>query len=105
MWKLLGAFGAAVALTAAPPPLAAQSGSVSGQVTDRSTGQPLQAARLQVTQTGKVVAVRFDGRYTIADLAPGNYDIRVISVGYAAERKPVTVTAGQTTTLDFALNP
>ncbi|HEV8599603.1 MAG TPA: SusC/RagA family TonB-linked outer membrane protein, partial [Gemmatimonadales bacterium] len=105
LWKLLGAFGAAVALTAAPPPLAAQSGSVSGQVTDRSTGQPLQAARLQVTQTGKVVAVRFDGRYTIADLAPGNYDIRVISVGYAAERKPVTVTAGQTTTLDFALNP
>jgi TonB-linked SusC/RagA family outer membrane protein len=102
-WNLFGTLAAMVVLFAAPA--FAQQGSVSGQITDRTTNQPIPSARLQVTQTGKVVAVRFDGRYTVADLPPGSYDLRVIAVGYGAERKAVTVAAGQTATLDFALNP
>jgi TonB-linked SusC/RagA family outer membrane protein len=105
--RLRDRFGllAAVLATVVTAPLAAQAGTVSGQITDRTTSQPIPSARLQVTQTGKVVAVRFDGRYTVTDLPAGSYDIRVIAVGYAAERKAVTVTGGQTATLDFALNP
>jgi TonB-linked SusC/RagA family outer membrane protein len=99
----LGAFAAFIAVSAGP--LSAQPGTVTGQITDRTTSQPIPTARLQVTQTGKVVAVRFDGRYTVADLPAGTYDLRVIAVGYGAERKAVTVASGQTATLDFALNP
>ena len=100
MRDLLGALSA---LVLGAGVLSAQSGTVSGQVTDRATNQGIGVARLQVIQTGKVVGTRFDGRYTIADLPAGSYDIRVIAVGYGAERKSVTVAAGQTVTLDFAL--
>jgi TonB-linked SusC/RagA family outer membrane protein len=85
-------------------PVAAQSGSITGTVTDRATTQPIQGARLQLSQTGQVVTVRPDGKYTFADVSPGAYDVRVIAVGYAAEKKSVTVVAGQAATLDFALN-
>ena len=85
-------------------PAAAQSGSITGRVTDRGSSQPIQAARLQISQTGQVVNVRPDGRYTFASVAPGSYDVRVIAVGYAAEKKTATVTAGETVTLDFALD-
>lgn len=82
---------------------AAQSGSITGRVTDMGSSQAIQAARLQLAQTGQVVNVRPDGRYTFAGVAPGSYDIRVIAVGYAAQRKTVTVAAGETATVDFAL--
>lgn len=95
--------GALAALTALGTPLWAQAGSVTGQVTDRQSGQPVPGARIQVTQTGQVVGVRFDGRYNIARVAPGSYDLRVIAVGYAADRRQVTVVSDQAATLDFAL--
>lgn len=85
-------------------PLAAQQGTIAGTVTDRATSQPIQGARLQLSQTGQVVTVRPDGKYTFANLTPGAYDVRVIAVGYGAEKKAVTVAAGQTATLDFGLN-
>ena len=82
---------------------AAQSGTITGRVTDQGSSQAIQAARLQLAQTGQVVNVRPDGRYTFTSVAPGSYDIRVIAVGYAAQRKTVTVAAGETATVDFAL--
>jgi|KBSSwiStaDraftv2_1062776.scaffolds.fasta_scaffold07968_4 TonB-linked SusC/RagA family outer membrane protein len=85
-------------------PAAAQSGSITGRVTDRASTQPIQAARLQISQTGQVVNVRPDGRYTFTTVAPGTYDVRVIAVGYAAEKKTATVAAGETATIDFALD-
>ncbi|HEU5219837.1 MAG TPA: SusC/RagA family TonB-linked outer membrane protein [Gemmatimonadales bacterium] len=85
-------------------PLAAQAGSITGKVTDKATSQPIQGARLQLSQTGQVVIVRPDGRYSFTDVTPGNYDVRVIAVGYAAEKKAVVVTAGQAATLDFPLD-
>jgi TonB-linked SusC/RagA family outer membrane protein len=88
----------------AAAPLAAQAGSIAGKVTDKATGQAVQGARLQLSQTGQVVIVRTDGRYTFANVTPGSYDVRVIAVGYAAEKKPVVVAAGQAATLDFPLD-
>src|SRR5687768_11512763 len=71
-------------------PAAAQSGTITGRVTDQGSGQAIQAARLQISQTGQVVNVRPDGRYTFPSVAPGTYDVRVIAVGYAAQRKTAT---------------
>jgi TonB-linked SusC/RagA family outer membrane protein len=84
-------------------PAAAQSGSITGRVTDRASGAPIQTARLQIAQTGQVVTVRPDGRYTFANLAAGTYDVRVIAVGYGAERKSATVSGTEAATVDFAL--
>src|SRR5262245_40596630 len=101
--RLRDLLGALSALVLSAGALSAQSGTVSGKITDKGTNQGVGVARLQVVQTGKVVGTRFDGQYTISDLPAGTYDIRVIAVGYGAERKSVTVAAGQTATLDFAL--
>jgi len=85
-------------------PASAQQGSITGRVIDRGSTLAIQAARLQISQTGQVVSVRPDGRYTFPSVAPGMYDVRVIAVGYGAEKKTATVVAGETVTLDFALD-
>jgi TonB-linked SusC/RagA family outer membrane protein len=85
-------------------PGAAQQGSITGHVTDQTTSRPIPGARLQLIQTGQVVTVRNDGRYSYGGLGGGTYEIRVIAVGYGAEKKSVAVAAGQAATLDFALS-
>src|SRR5437867_2365511 len=84
-------------------PLAAQQATVTGHVTDAATSKPIQGVRLQLVQTGQVITARNDGRYSFVNLGGGSYEIRVVAVGYGAEKKSVTVAAGQTATLDFAL--
>jgi TonB-linked SusC/RagA family outer membrane protein len=44
-----------------------------------------------------------DGRYTLRNVPNGQAEIRVLRVGFQEQKKPVAVTAGSTTTLDFAL--
>jgi TonB-linked SusC/RagA family outer membrane protein len=95
--------GTLVTLAVVSSPLAAQQGTITGRVTDSASKLPLSGSSIQVAQTGAVVAVRGDGRYIVTGMAPGNYDIRVIAIGYAAQRKAVVVRANATTALDFAL--
>lgn len=78
-------------------------GEITGVVTDSSTGQPIQYARVQLVRTGQVIAVQPSGRYRFTGLAPGSYDVRVFAVGYGSVRKTTELTAGQTATLDFGL--
>ena len=44
-----------------------------------------------------------NGQYTIRGVLPGTHDVRALRVGYAEQRGTVTVTAGQTATLDFGM--
>jgi outer membrane receptor protein involved in Fe transport len=44
-----------------------------------------------------------DGRYRIAEVAPGVYTVRARYIGYAPGTESITVTADQETTADFAL--
>lgn len=85
-------------------PVVAQTGTMVGRVTDRASGQGVPTARVQVVQAGQVAAANFEGRYRVSGIAPGTYDVRVIAVGYGAERSQVTIAAGQTATLDFQLS-
>ena len=59
---------AGVALSA---PLSAQQGTITGRITDSATKRSLPGSSVQIVQTGKVVAVRADGRYVIAGLSAG----------------------------------
>src|ERR1041385_7132948 len=98
--RALAAFGW---LLAAAVPLAAQQATITGHVTDKETGKPIPGVRLQLIQTALVVTVRNDGSYRFVGLGGGTYDVRVVAVGYGAEKKSVTVAAGETGTVDFAL--
>lgn len=102
--RLRSALGALAAVAALGSPLAAQQGTITGRITDSASKQPLPGSSVQIVQTGRVVTVRTDGRYTITGISPGAYDVRTLAIGYAAQRKSVVVTADATVALDFALS-
>jgi TonB-linked SusC/RagA family outer membrane protein len=94
----------AIAAAVSAPALAqAQSGTITGRVTAAAGGAPLVESRVFVVGTNTVASTNAEGRYTMR-VNPGTHDVRVIRVGYSEQKRSVTVVAGGTTTLDFALN-
>jgi len=77
-------------------------GTLSGVVTDSSTGNPISGAT--VTANGVSVSTGADGSYSI-ELAPGTYMVTVSAAGYESSSETVTVLAGEITTLNFELTP
>jgi len=94
---------AAMAQTAAAP-----TGSISGTLFD-SIGDPVDNNTVQAKNAAsgavfKATTAR-DGKYTLADLPPGTYDISASVPGLRAyEKKGVAVEASQTASLDIHLN-
>ena len=57
-------------------------GSIHGTVFDRSTNQPLAGANLVIKNSNIGAASDLDGKFVIANLAPGHYIVTVSVVGY-----------------------
>jgi len=97
---LLPAFLAAVASASAQ----GTAGRISGLITDRTAGAPI--PNVSVTIVGTQIGARSgpDGRYTINDVPPGSQRVRAARIGYSPTEQQITVTAGQTTTLNIALS-
>ena len=81
----------------------AQQGTVAGQVTDQASGQPLAGARITVVGTSLITQTNANGRYTVARVPVGQATVRATAVGFGAQSRTVTVTAGETTVVDLAL--
>ncbi|HTI06394.1 MAG TPA: SusC/RagA family TonB-linked outer membrane protein [Gemmatimonadales bacterium] len=94
-------------------PLAAQNGSIRGQVIDSVTQQGLAGATVQLVfrtagltvQPGRQVATDAEGRFTLNDVAPGTATVKVTLIGFGPVQQEVTVTAGATAEARFALSP
>ena len=84
-------------------PVQSQAGSITGKVTDQSSGQPLSGARIQATGTNYVATTSQEGTYTLRGVSPGPYALRVIMLGYASQQKTVSVAAGQAAAVDWML--
>ena len=82
---------------------AAQTGTVTGKVTDESGGAALEAARVVLSGTTRIETTDREGRYTFRAVAPGTYSIRVLRVGYRPAAQSLTVGDGETVTADFAM--
>src|SRR3989442_11620842 len=82
---------------------AAQQGTITGQVTDQSNGQPLVGARVTVVGTSLVTTSRAEGRYQIANVPAGQVTVRATLIGYAAASRSTTVAPGETATADLML--
>lgn len=96
--SLLGTLLAASLLTAGT------TGKIAGTVTDAATGEPIVGVSVQVSGTTLGTATSVDGSYTILNVPPGEYTLRVASLGY--ETKTVTrvrVAADQTTPVSLTL--
>jgi iron complex outermembrane recepter protein len=93
----------AIALLTLTPALAlAQNGTVRGTVTDADTGDPLPGANVSIVGTTTGSTTDVDGKYSFEVLA-GTYELQATFVGFKGRRTTVTISAGQTTTHDFAL--
>ncbi len=85
----------------------AQSGIISGRVTQAESGNPVGAAQVRVLSGATPVATGQsgdDGNYRIANVPAGMYTVIVTRIGFAAKRTDgVQVTAAGTTTVNAAL--
>ncbi len=80
----------------------AQSGSIQGRVTDSAGGAVIGAA-VTVDQSTLRSVTDARGRYSLTGVPAGSRAIRARAIGYLPVTKPVTVTAGQTATVDLTL--
>jgi TonB-linked SusC/RagA family outer membrane protein len=92
----------ALVVGALAPPAQAQTGTISGRVLG-DAGQVLAGAQVHLVGTTLGTAAGDNGRYSIVNVAAGQYRLRAQMIGHRPTEQSVTVTAGQTTTVDFTL--
>lgn len=101
---------AAAALTWVPSvrTLAAQAtagGTVTGVVTDATTGQPIQQARVLVAGTKIGTLTGENGRYTLRVPNSGTVTLEYNRIGFEAVKLQVTIRSGASVTQDVKLSP
>ncbi len=95
---------ALVALAGWAGPARAQTGAISGAVTDAASGRPLSNAQITVVGTGIGSIGNADGRYVLLNVPTGEHTVQVTLIGYDVAERTVTVAAGQTLNLDFEMS-
>lgn len=96
--RLLTLLGVLLSITAF-----AQGGKVTGKIKDAQTGEALLGASVLVNGTNLGTVANTDGSFTLNGVPAGKQKVTVSFVGYVPLTKETTVVAGQTATLDFAL--
>ena len=95
------AFGAAF-LTGAT---AQEAGTLTGQVVDATTNEPLTGVQITVVGTRVGGLTDAQGRYLLTAVPVGVRQVRAQLIGYARVDQEVTVTGGQTAVANFGLEP
>jgi TonB-linked SusC/RagA family outer membrane protein len=98
--RVVTSVGALLAIAAAP--MLAQ-GIITGRVQSAEGKAPLGDVQLLVEGTSIVTVTNAEGRFTLRNVPPGPREVRAFRVGYTPMKKVVTVTGGQTATLEFDL--
>ena len=84
--------------------LSASNGKITGKVAEKETGSPAVGVNVILIDTYLGAATDENGRFTILNIPPGTYSIRVDAIGFATiTMKDVRVTTAQTTELSFTL--
>lgn len=87
-----------------PIVVSAQSGTITGTITDASSGDPLTGATVIIeSNPSKGGAADIDGNYTIDNVAAGDYTLVAKFIGFKEVRTQVTVGSG-TVNVDFELS-
>jgi len=77
-----------------------------GQIKDDVTGETLIGATVIIVGTYKGTSADFNGNYTINDIKPGDYSVRMTFIGYTDKIfNGITLKKGETTTLNASLKP
>ncbi|MGI9078947.1 MAG: SusC/RagA family TonB-linked outer membrane protein [Gemmatimonadaceae bacterium] len=78
-------------------------GSISGQVVDSASQTPLAGVAVVIVGTQRGTLTRDDGNYVLPGVPSGTHSVRARRIGYSPLTQTVSVTAGGTATLAFAL--
>ncbi|MCC6930404.1 MAG: SusC/RagA family TonB-linked outer membrane protein [Gemmatimonadaceae bacterium] len=90
--------------TPLPRAVQAQQPQITGRVTAEDVSEPLSDVRVVVVGTSVFTVTNAQGTYTLRGLPAGSYEVRVLRVGYAEQKKAVAVSAGgPAVTLNFAM--
>lgn len=81
---------------------AERQGAVTGRVVD-AQGNPVSGASVSLAGTEYGTLTGDDGRFRIADVPPGDYTVRVQVIGYDRATRRVTVSDGESTSVEFTL--
>lgn len=84
----------------------AQTGKITGVVTDAQTGEALSGVQVYLEGTGRGALSAANGRYFLLNVPVGTYTVVAEFLGYATYRiEGVFLTIDQTRTIDFQLTP
>lgn len=82
----------------------AQTGKITGQVTEAETGDPLPGVNVVIEGTQQGATTDAEGSYTILNVAPDNYTVRASFIGYADQVvEGVEINIELTTEVNFQL--
>src|SRR5213079_1008143 len=82
---------------------AAETGTLTGAVSNAATGNLLEGARVEVPSLGLSALTDATGRFVLSAVPPGTHELVVSYIGLDAVRSQVSVAAGQRTVRDFDL--
>ena len=78
---------------------------ISGYVRDKSNGETLIGATVFLKDTKKGAYTNKAGMYSISDIKPGNYTLKISSLGYKTFEQEIEVTLKNDIRIDFELEP
>ena len=98
-----GVVALAVLALALPSTLLAQTGSIRGEVVDAITLRAIGGAQVEIVDTRRGGLTNTSGQYLLLNVPVGEHQVRVQFIGFGTVTQSVTVTSGETATLDFSL--
>ena len=93
----------AISLAVAPGLSAQQGGVITGRVTEEGSGRALASAQVYVEGSGIGTLTNSNGQFLLLNAPPGEHTVIVELVGYRSASQTVTVAAGETASVDFAI--
>ncbi|MXV96994.1 MAG: TonB-dependent receptor [Gemmatimonadetes bacterium] len=81
----------------------AAQGSLQGTITAAGTGSALAGAQVSLPDLSLGAITGPNGAYEVGDIPAGTHEVVIVIIGYQTERRQVTITDGQTATLNVAL--
>ena len=85
-------------------PAYGQTGTITGTVTEASSGEVLPGANVVLAGTQQGASTNADGTYEIAAVEPGTVRLEASFIGFETMTKEIEVEAGETSEVDFALS-
>ncbi len=83
----------------------AQTGVLKGKVIDRKTKETVIGATVSIVGTYYAVPTDVNGNYTITNIKPGEYSVKIVYLGYKEQlNNGIKITNGNTTTLNVQLS-